>query len=110
MLDSPGEPETRRAPGTPRWVKVLGIAGVVAVLLVIGAMLLSGGQHGPGRHAPATDSGIATPPPSGAATSGAAGGPADASGAARTIEVALECACHEAGHFEAGARGRITLS
>ena len=33
--------------GTPRWVKVFGIIGVIRVLLIIG-MLFTG--HGPGRH------------------------------------------------------------
>lgn len=37
------------AAGTPRWVKVFGtIAALVVVLLV--ALLLFGGGHGPGRH------------------------------------------------------------
>jgi len=36
-------------PGTPRWVKVFGAIAVVLVLLV-GILLLSGGNHGPGRH------------------------------------------------------------
>jgi hypothetical protein len=35
-------------PGTPRWVKVFGIIGAVVVLLF--AILLAGGHHGPGRH------------------------------------------------------------
>jgi len=39
-------PDAKDEP-TPRWVKISGIAAVVAVLLV-GAMLLTG--HGPGRH------------------------------------------------------------
>jgi hypothetical protein len=52
---------------TPRWVKVFGIIALVLVLL-IGIMLLSGGEHGPGRHLPpasVTESGDAgghTPP------------------------------------------------
>ncbi len=47
-------------PGAPRWVKVFGF--VAAVLLVIGLVLmLTGGDHGPGRH---VDGGHA--PPAGA--------------------------------------------
>jgi hypothetical protein len=51
--DPPTEPRMRppadtSAVGTPRWVKVFAIVGVVLVLLVV-AMLLNG--HGPGRHA-----------------------------------------------------------
>ena len=38
--------ETPRT-GTPRWVKVFAVAGIVAVILVI--VLLSTG-HGPSRH------------------------------------------------------------
>ncbi len=37
-------------PGTPRWVKVLGIIVVVVVLLVAAVMFIGGGEHGPGRH------------------------------------------------------------
>ena len=33
--------------GTPRWVKVFAVVGVVLVVLVIVALL---GGHGPGRH------------------------------------------------------------
>ena len=41
-------------PGMPRWVKVLGgIALLVVVLVAI--LLLTGGNHGPGRH---TGSGV----------------------------------------------------
>jgi hypothetical protein len=40
-------PTADRPPGTPRWVKVFGIAAIFVVLL-IAIMLLTG--HGPGRH------------------------------------------------------------
>ena len=43
VVPGPAEPTT----GTPRWVKVFAIVGVVLVLLII-VMLLTG--HGPGRH------------------------------------------------------------
>lgn len=36
--------------GVPRWVKLFGLAAVVLLALAIVVMLLSGGQHGPGRH------------------------------------------------------------
>ena len=36
--------------GVPRWVKVFVITALGLVLLMIVVMLLSGGQHGPGRH------------------------------------------------------------
>jgi hypothetical protein len=53
--DRSAEPDRGPAgayPGTPRWVKLLGIAVLVVVLLVIIVMVAVGGQHGPGRHLP----------------------------------------------------------
>ncbi|HJV12434.1 MAG TPA: hypothetical protein VJ625_00945 [Propionibacteriaceae bacterium] len=41
---------TRRLAGIPRWVKVFVVVAAVVVLLMILAMLITGGQHGPGRH------------------------------------------------------------
>jgi hypothetical protein len=45
-------PETRIrwTAGVPRWVKVFVITALGLALLMVVAMLLSGGQHGPGRH------------------------------------------------------------
>lgn len=37
-------------PGMPRWVKVFGITLTVLLAVMILAMLVSSGQHGPGRH------------------------------------------------------------
>jgi hypothetical protein len=37
-------------PGVPRWVKVLGTSAGIVILLVVVAMILIGGRHGPGRH------------------------------------------------------------
>ncbi len=42
-------------PGTPRWVKVLGIIVIVVVLLLVAGMFIGGGEHGPGRHTPSGD-------------------------------------------------------
>ena len=56
-----------RTEGTPRWVKAVGIISlaVLAVVLVV-ALTGRGGSHGPGRHAPGTDtSGGHTGPPPG---------------------------------------------
>ncbi len=55
-------PDRGASAGTPRWVKVLGILGLVAVLLVV-VMLVTGrgGGHGPGRH---TGAGSGPSPPS----------------------------------------------
>lgn len=39
-----------RPPGMPTWVKASVVVAVVVVLAVIAVMLLSGGEHGPGRH------------------------------------------------------------
>ena len=37
------------APGAPRWVKVFGIIAAVVVLVFL-VLLLTGKDHGPGRH------------------------------------------------------------
>lgn len=62
MAESPDEPRARGAPtGTPRWVKVFGaITLLVLALFVI--VLVTGGNHGPRRHAPGADTGGHTPP------------------------------------------------
>ncbi len=39
-------------PGTPPWVKIVGIIVIVLVLLVVIVMVAGGGQHGPSRHMP----------------------------------------------------------
>jgi hypothetical protein len=45
------EPDREATTGTPRWVRVVGIIAVV-LLLALGIIMLVGGEHGPGRHAP----------------------------------------------------------
>ena len=54
MSDQPAGPDpahgTEAPPKAPAWVKGLAIAIVVLVLLVVVAMVLMGGEHGPGRH------------------------------------------------------------
>jgi hypothetical protein len=47
--------------GTPRWVKVFGIIGLVIVLLFV-IMMLGGGRHGPHRHTPSVDTAGQTRP------------------------------------------------
>lgn len=37
-------------PGIPGWVKLLAIGAAVVVALLVLAMLIAGGEHGPGRH------------------------------------------------------------
>lgn len=46
-------------PGTPRWVKVFAVIAVLAVVMVA-VMLLTGGNHGPGRHS-SGNAGAASP-------------------------------------------------
>jgi hypothetical protein len=49
-------------PGTPRWVKVFGIIALVLILLLVVAMVASGGGHGPARHLPSGGASVHTPP------------------------------------------------
>lgn len=37
------------SPGAPRWVKVFGVIAVIVLVLFV-ILLLTGGDHGPGRH------------------------------------------------------------
>ena len=48
-VDSP-QPGGGASAGTPRWVKVLAVIGVVLALVVGVMLLVGGGEHGPGRH------------------------------------------------------------
>lgn len=50
-------------PGMPRWVKVSGMIAIVVALLVVIALVVSGGEHGPGRHLPAGDTPTGHTPP-----------------------------------------------
>lgn len=50
------------APGTPRWVKLFGLLALALVVLLVVALIVVGGDHGPGRH-----SGRGVPPPAGVA-------------------------------------------
>ena len=45
-------------PGTPRWVKAFGVIAVVVLVLFV-ILLLTGSDHGPGRH---LDGGEGPPP------------------------------------------------
>ena len=52
VADTSAEPSpssTAAYPGTPRWVKVLGVVALVVVLLFLGVHLAGGGM-GPGAH------------------------------------------------------------
>jgi hypothetical protein len=58
--DSKGN--TDRDTGTPRWVKVFGIIAIVLVLLFV-ILLLTGRDHGPGRHLRSADAAAGHAPP-----------------------------------------------
>ena len=62
MADRPSPPETG-PPGAPRWVKVFAIVAVAVVVLILAVALLSGGEHGPGRHLPGGDTSRNHTPP-----------------------------------------------
>ena len=49
MTDPTDEAETE-PPGVPRWVKIAGLLAAIVLLALVVVMLLSGGDHGPGRH------------------------------------------------------------
>jgi hypothetical protein len=49
MADPSPRPDSR-PPGAPRWVKVSAIVAAVVVVLIVVVALVSGGEHGPGRH------------------------------------------------------------
>jgi uncharacterized cupredoxin-like copper-binding protein len=110
MADQPPDLETRSRPGIPRWVWVLALAGLVAVLLVVAVMLVSGGQHGPGLHAAASDSSTATPADRGPAIAGDVGGPAEADEADRIVEVStLDAMTFEPGTIDVSAGETVTF-
>jgi hypothetical protein len=46
----PQKGSTRRIADIPRWVKVFVVVAATVLLLMVVAMLITGGQHGPGRH------------------------------------------------------------
>jgi hypothetical protein len=48
--DSSPEGKIRWTAGVPRWVKVFVITALGLAILMVVVMLVSGGQHGPGRH------------------------------------------------------------
>lgn len=66
-------------PPTPRWVKVFGIAALFLITLFVISAVVNPGMHGPGRHGGA--------PTASQHNDNSLGGPADASEAARTIEI-----------------------
>ena len=49
MTDPTEAASSRERPPVPRWAKVAAVVAAVVALLV-GAVMLLGGEHGPGRH------------------------------------------------------------
>ncbi|GAA4446855.1 hypothetical protein ACFQV2_25020 [Actinokineospora soli] len=43
-------PDGERPPGMPRWVRTTALVVAVLVAVVVLVLLISGGEHGPGRH------------------------------------------------------------
>jgi uncharacterized cupredoxin-like copper-binding protein len=101
-------PAATPRPETPRWVKLFG-AGVVAVaLLAVAVMLISGGNHGPGRHVPPVGVSI-SPSPTGHDV-GDVGAPADSGEADRTVTVrALDSMAYEPASVEVAAGETVTF-
>jgi hypothetical protein len=56
---SMAQPDRGSTTSTPRWVKVLGIIAVL-LLLLLGILMLIGGEHGPARHIPSGGVGMRT--------------------------------------------------
>ena len=52
MADQSGGPEANHRPSTPWWVKAIGMAILVVLILAAIVMVVGGGRHGPGLHAP----------------------------------------------------------
>lgn len=44
------DPATDRPPGLPHWVKWLALSLVIGMAVLVVAVLLIGGEHGPGIH------------------------------------------------------------
>jgi hypothetical protein len=59
MAEPPPHPQA----GMPRWVKVSGIIAIVLALTVVIVVLVSGGEHGPGRHLPGGETPVDHTPP-----------------------------------------------
>jgi hypothetical protein len=68
MADRPPDPHPAdapdRYPGTPGWVKAVGVIAVIVVLLIAFILVTGlGGPHGPQRHGASADSPVALPVP-----------------------------------------------
>lgn len=45
-----GELDSGRPPALPRWVVALAVGALAVVVVLVLAMVLLGGEHGPGMH------------------------------------------------------------
>jgi hypothetical protein len=64
MADRPPAPdpaeEPDRYPGTPGWVKALGVIAIIVVLLIAFILVIGlGGPHGPQRHGAGVERSVA---------------------------------------------------
>ncbi len=50
MVEGSKHPDRDTFSGPPRWVKISALAAGVLLLVIAAVMILSGGEHGPGRH------------------------------------------------------------
>ncbi len=50
MADVSGSPDAGERPATPWWVKAIGIAILVVLIVAAAIFVVGGGQHGPGMH------------------------------------------------------------
>lgn len=106
--ESPAQPDRRQpAPGTPRWVWALGLVAVALIVILIAAQLLFGVQHGPGLHGAAGETGA---PTASAHTASGVGGPAEATDADRSVEVAaFDTMTYTPGTLEVAAGETVTF-
>jgi hypothetical protein len=50
MADETRRPDADARPATPWWVKVIGVAILIVLILAAIILVVGGGQHGPGIH------------------------------------------------------------
>jgi uncharacterized cupredoxin-like copper-binding protein len=103
VVDPGSHPGLQSRPRMPRWVKIFGIIGIVfAVLVILMLTGVLGKGHGPGRH-------LGGGMPHKTTTN--IGGPADAAGAGRTIEVnAVDTLAFEPSTIGVSAGETVTFS
>jgi uncharacterized cupredoxin-like copper-binding protein len=109
VTDPEPEATDERRPPTPLWVKLFGVAVLVAASLVA-LILVAGGEHGPFRHFPASATpSVPTPSPGGQAPAGV-GRPAAAGTATRSVTIsALDSMSFEPSGVSVSAGETITF-